>query len=166
VAHGATLIHPGAASGARRWPAERFAAVARTERAAGRRVVVTGGPDEVELANAVAGDGAVVLTGRTSLIELAGAVAAADRVLCGDTGVAHLATAFRTPSVVLFGPTPPALWGPPVDRPWHRTIWTGHAGSPHATEPHEGLLEIEVDEVLSELEQLPPALELSTGTVH
>src|SRR6266508_1477286 len=32
----ATLVHPGAASPARRWPAERFAAVARAEASAGR----------------------------------------------------------------------------------------------------------------------------------
>jgi ADP-heptose:LPS heptosyltransferase len=149
AAHGATLIHPGAASGARRWPAERFAAVARAERAAGRQVVVTGGPDEVELARAVAGPGDVVLAGRTSLAELAGAVAAADRVACGDTGVAHMATAFGTPSVVLFGPTPPSLWGPPADRPWHQALWHGRRGDPHAAAPGAGLLAITVDEVIT-----------------
>ena len=121
VAVGATLIHPGAASGARRWPVERFAAVARAERTAGRRVVVTGGPDEVGLAEFL-GDLAalpqrVILAGRTDLIGLAALVAAAGRVVCGDTGVAHLATALRTPSVVLFGPTSPERWGPPADRP-------------------------------------------------
>ena len=41
-ARGATVVHPGAASPARRWPPERWAAVARAERRAGRRVVVTG----------------------------------------------------------------------------------------------------------------------------
>jgi ADP-heptose:LPS heptosyltransferase len=153
-AAGATLIHPGAASGARRWPAERYAAVARAERAAGRRVVVTGGPDEVELAHAVATDGDVVLAGRTGLAELAGAVAAADRVVCGDTGVAHLATALGTPSVVLFGPTAPAVWGPPRDRSWHRVIWRGSVGDPHAAEPDAGLLAIEIDEVVAALEDL------------
>src|SRR5512132_2403121 len=53
-AWGATLIHPGAASGARRWPAERWAAVARAETAAGRRVIVTGGVEETPLARTVA----------------------------------------------------------------------------------------------------------------
>ena len=53
-AAGATLVHPGAASPSRRWPPERFAEVARSELAAGRRVIVTGGPDEVDLANDVA----------------------------------------------------------------------------------------------------------------
>lgn len=155
---GATLVHPGAASGARRWPPERFAAVARAEREAGRRVVVTGGPDEVDLARRVAaaaelGDEAV-LAGRTDLLGLTRAVAASDRVVCGDTGVAHLATALRTPSVVLFGPTSPHEWGPP-DRPRHLALWAGRRGDPHGDEPDPGLLAISVDEVLSALGHQP-----------
>ena len=47
---------------------------------------------------------------RFDLLELTAVVAAAARVVCGDTGVAHLATALGTPSVVLFGPTSPARW--------------------------------------------------------
>jgi ADP-heptose:LPS heptosyltransferase len=147
AARGATIIHPGAASGARRWPAERWAAVARAERAAGRRVVVTGGPGERALAAAVAERaglaGGAVLAGRTGLLELSAAVAAAGRVACGDTGVAHLATAFGTPSVVLFGPTPPQEWGPPASGSRHLALWAGRRGDPHAGEPDPGLLAIE-----------------------
>jgi ADP-heptose:LPS heptosyltransferase len=154
AAHGATLIHPGAASGARRWPAERWAAVARAELEAGRRVVITGGAAERTLATAVASaarlPGAAVLAGRTSLLELAAAVDAAARVACGDTGVSHLATALGTPSVVLFGPTPPAEWGPP---PGHRhvALWAGRRGDPHAEAPDPGLLAIGADEVSAAL---------------
>jgi ADP-heptose:LPS heptosyltransferase/uncharacterized protein YjbJ (UPF0337 family) len=147
-APGATVIHPGAASPARRWPAERWAAVARAERAAGRRVVVTGSASERPLAERVAGEGIEVLAGRTGLLELAALVADAGRVLCGDTGVAHLATAFGTPSVVLFGPTPPEEWGPP-DRARHVAIHHGGRGDPHGDEPDPGLLAITVDEVLA-----------------
>lgn len=154
-ARGATLIHPGAASEARRWPAERWAAVARAERAAGRPVVVTGSAGERALAAAVAEQAGLppraVLAGRTSLLELAAAVAAARRVACGDTGVAHLATALGTPSVVLFGPTPPAEWGPPEDDPRHAVLWAGRRGDPHADTPNLGLLEIGVDDVLDRL---------------
>ncbi|MDQ3822907.1 MAG: glycosyltransferase family 9 protein, partial [Actinomycetota bacterium] len=78
----------------------------------------------------------------------------AGRVVCGDTGVAHLATAFATPSVVLFGPTPPSLWGPPPGRTWHRALWAGGRGDPHADAPHPGLLEIRVDDVLAALAAL------------
>jgi len=158
--HGATVIHPGAASNARRWPAARFAAVARAEAAAPRAVLITGGPDERDLALDVArraglGD-RTVLAGHTTLRELAAVVAGAGRVVCGDTGVAHLATAFGVPSVVLFGPTPPDEWGPPPGRrDRHRVLWSGRAGDPHAAEPDRGLLRISVDDVLAELDALP-----------
>jgi ADP-heptose:LPS heptosyltransferase len=160
-AQGATLVHPGAASPARRWPAERFAAVARAEARAGRRVVVTGGPDEVALAHEVATGAGVprgaVHAGQSGVLALGRLVAAADRVVCGDTGVAHLATALGTPSVVLFGPTSPALWGPPADRPWHRALWAGTSGDPHGQLPDPGLLAIAVDQVLEALGDLPAA---------
>jgi Glycosyltransferase family 9 (heptosyltransferase) len=160
-ARGATLVHPGAGSPARRWPAERFAAVARAEARAGRPVVVTGGPDEVGLAQEVAAGAGVpraaVHAGRQSVLALGRLVAAADRVVCGDTGVAHLATAVGTPSVVLFGPTSPALWGPPADRPWHRALWAGTSGDPHGQLPDPGLLAIAVDQVLEALGDLPAA---------
>ena len=156
---GATVIHPGAASAARRWPAERFAAVARAEAAAGRRVLVTGGPDDEGLARSVAtlaglGPGAS-LAGRTGLAQLTRVVASAGRVVCGDTGVAHLATALGTPSVLLFGPTSPHAWGPPPDRPRHVVLWAGRTGDPHADRPDPGLLEISVEEVLAALARVP-----------
>jgi ADP-heptose:LPS heptosyltransferase len=157
VAAGATLVHPGAAAPARRWPVERWGAVVRTEVAAGRRVVVTGGPDEVELARAVAGDlvpPEAVLAGRTDVLELAAVVAAAGRVVCGDTGVAHLATALGRPSVVLFGPVPPAEWGPPP-QPRHVALWAGRRGDPLAGAPDAGLLALGVDDVVAALERLP-----------
>jgi ADP-heptose:LPS heptosyltransferase len=158
AARGATLIHPGAASPARRWPPGRWAAVARAVRAAGRRVVVTAGAGEGELARAV---GPVVET--PALLDLAAAVAAAGRVLCGDTGVAHLATAFGTPSVLLFGPTPPAEWGPPADRPRHRVLWRGRRGDPHGDEIDPGLLAIEVEDVLAALGHAPRRAPALTG---
>jgi ADP-heptose:LPS heptosyltransferase/uncharacterized protein YjbJ (UPF0337 family) len=150
---GASVIHPGAASAARRWPAERWAAVAAAERRAGRRVVVTGSAPERPLAEAVARggglDAADVLAGRTDLLALAAVVAAAGRVLCGDTGIAHLATAFGVPSVLLFGPTPPAAWGPPRDRPQHVVLHRGGRGDPHGDAPDPGLLAITVEDVLA-----------------
>lgn len=158
IASGATLVHPGAASEARRWPAERFAAVARAESMGGRRVIVTGSAAELPLARRVAGLAGLpadaVFAGRTNALRLARLVADAGRVVCGDTGVAHLATAFATPSIVLFGPTPPALWGPPPGRCWHRVLWAGRSGDPHAQTPDPGLLEITVEHVLAELAEL------------
>jgi len=155
--HSATVLHPGAAAPARRWPAERWAAVARAERAAGRDVVVSAGPGEEEAARAVAAVAGLPpdrVRAGGDLADLARLVAGAGRVACADTGVAHLATALRVPSVVLFGPTPPAEWGPPRDRPEHRVLWTGRRGDPNGPAPDPGLLEIEPDAVSAELAAL------------
>jgi ADP-heptose:LPS heptosyltransferase len=167
IAWGATLLHPGAASAARRWPVERWAAVARAERARRRRVILTGSPADVPLVDAVARragvPGEANFAGRTSIIDLASLVGAAGRVVSGDTGVAHLATALRTPSVVLFGPVSPAEWGPPADRSWHRVLWAGRCGDPHAYAPDPGLLAITVRHVLEALDGLDSGV-ASVGT--
>jgi ADP-heptose:LPS heptosyltransferase len=155
---GAAVVHPGAAFPGRRWPPERFAAVARHLTATGHDVRITGGPAEVELAHAVAAGAGLgpraVLAGRTSPLELAALIAAARVVVSGDTGVAHLATAYRRPSVVLFGPVSPALWGPPA-RPQHVALWHGDGrGDPWGTELDPALGRITVDEVTRALDGL------------
>ncbi len=152
---GAVVIHPGAASGARRWPAERFGTVARWATDEGLPVVITGGPEEVGLARQVAEAAGLppyaVRAGGQDLAELAATLAHARLLICGDTGVAHLATGFRTPSVVLFGPISPRLWGPP-ERPDHVVIWYGDdaaPGDPHAATPDPALLRITPTEVIA-----------------
>jgi ADP-heptose:LPS heptosyltransferase len=163
---GATVVHPGAASAARRWPLARWAHVVGHERRAGREVVVTGGAAERELTGELCRLGGLPATrnlaGRTGIVELARIVAGAGRTVSGDTGVAHLATALGTPSVVLFGPVAPSLWGPPPEWAQHRPIWKGHRGDPHGTAPDPGLLAITVDDVLVELQALDDVV--ATGT--
>ena len=159
VAEGATVVHPGAASAARRWPVDRFAELARRERRRGRPVLVTGSAGERDLAIEVAERAGLerqaVLAGRTDLGELARVVATAGRVICGDTGIGHLATAFGTPSVLLFGPTAPARWGPPAGRSQHVVLWAGREGDPHAGVPDPGLLALTVDDADAAMADLP-----------
>lgn len=163
---GATIVHPGAAARARQWPPDRFVAVARALARAGHRVVVTGGPADGELAAQVAaGAGAQACTA-LSVAELCAVVSAARLVVCGDTGIAHVATNYRTPSVVLFGPVSPAVWGPPPDRR-HRALWHGAPsgspipGDPHGTEPDPRLLRISVAEVLSAVRDVDRGVRLA-----
>lgn len=149
---GAVVVHPGAAYPARRWPADRFASVARALADDGHVVVLTGSPDEAALAEDVRRrarlPAASLLAGRTDLAELAALVADARLVVCGDTGTAHLASAYRRPSVLLFGPTPPSRWGPPPGP--HTVLWHGAGpGDPHGSELDPALAAITVDEVLA-----------------
>jgi ADP-heptose:LPS heptosyltransferase len=121
-------------------------------------VRITGGPAEVPLARAVAGGAGLgegcVLAGRTTTLELAAVVAGARVVVSGDTGMAHLATAYRRPSVVLFGPVSPALWGPPP-RPQHVVLWHGDGTvDPWGTELDPALAGVTVDEVTAALDDL------------
>jgi len=163
-ARGAALLHPGAADAARRWPPRRWAAVARSLRQADLEVLLTGAPEEVDLARAIARDAGLparsVLAGRTDLLDLVAIVAAAAFVVSGDTGVAHVATATSTPSVVLFGPVPPSEWGPPPCSR-HVALWAGRRGDPHAPTVDPGLLRLTVEDVLAAVEGL--RREMSSG---
>lgn len=107
------VLHPGTSAPARAWPVARFAETARQLRAEGRRVAVTGGPQETALTQGAAAGVSVDLGGRTSMSELAAVLAGADVVVAGNTGPAHLAAATGTPVVSLFAPTVPAVrWAP------------------------------------------------------
>lgn len=158
-APGAVVVHVGAAYGSRSWPAERFAVVARTLAASGRRVVLTGSSAERDRADAVAAAAglpdAANLAGRTGLAELAALVADAALVVTVDTGAAHLATAYATPSVVLFGPAPVVRWGPPPGGP-HVVLTDGRVrrGDVFADEPDPALLAVTPQDVLEAAEGL------------
>jgi ADP-heptose:LPS heptosyltransferase len=158
AAPGAVVVQPGAKAPSRRWPPERFAVVAGRLAEAGHRVVVTGGPEDRVLAETVARQAGLspeaVLAGRSDLAGLAALVAGAALVVSNDTGVGHLATAYGTPSVLLFGPTPPTRWGPPAGRPRHVVLWAGETGDPFADRPSPGLLRLTADDVLSAAHRL------------
>jgi ADP-heptose:LPS heptosyltransferase len=154
---GFTVVHVGAGSPSRQWPADRWVAVVRYLSAAGHTVVLTGSPGERQLVSSVCNGArlpadAARYTG--DIWELTQLIAGARLVLCADTGPSHLATAFRRPSVTLFGPVPPAWWGPPPGNPQHRTIWAGRLGDPYASAVDPGLMAISPEFVVSTVEEL------------
>jgi ADP-heptose:LPS heptosyltransferase len=111
------VLNPGAAWPNKRWPAERFGALAAAlfDRS-GLRSFVTWGPSEQELADAVcrASSGAAQPAPPTSIADLAVMMRDAALVVAGDTGPLHIAAAMGAPLVGLYGPTWPERNGP-----WH-----------------------------------------------
>jgi ADP-heptose:LPS heptosyltransferase len=155
-------VHPGTSVPARAWSPELNAALVSALAERGRRVVVTGGPDERDLTAFVAGSEAVDLGGETSFADLADVLAVADAVVVANTGPAHLAAAVGTPVVSLFAPTVPAVrW-----RPWGVPhVLLGDQAAPCAgsrakvcpIEGHPCLNSVTVSDVLAALERLTPA---------
>jgi ADP-heptose:LPS heptosyltransferase len=153
------VVHVGAFYGSRAWPVERFAAVAADLTAAGQQVVVSGGGADRDRAEQTAAlaqlPDSAVLAGRIGLDEFAALVAGASLLVSVDTGAAHLASAYRIPSVVIFGPAPPEEWGPPADGP-HVVLTdpSRRRGDAFAAEPDPALLSVTVEQVLAAAHRL------------
>ncbi len=104
-------IHPGAGSRSKTWPFERFARVAAEW---GSACLWLEGPAEKELAPPP--DPPSVVADDLPLGVVLALLHRATAYLGNDSGVSHLAAAAGTPSVVLFGPTDPAVWRPAGDQ--------------------------------------------------
>jgi heptosyltransferase II len=111
-------LNPGAEYGpAKRWPAERYAAVAREiSRRIGSSIwLAFGAAGDQALCQEIAqraGGCVLDLAGQTSLRELMALLKLCRLLLTNDTGPMHLAAALGTPVVVPFGSTSPELTGP------------------------------------------------------
>ena len=117
------IVHPGSSTPSRRWPAQRFAAVADAL-ADHLPVVITGTDAERDIAartTTAMRHPAIDLAGESSLGGLFALVERAAIVVSNDTGVAHVADAVGTPSVVVFTLSDPRRWGP-LDRRLHRVV--------------------------------------------
>lgn len=107
-------VHLGAAYGdAKVWHHERVAEFCALRGRAGDAAVLLGAPEDAPAAAEVlARTRALSLVGRDSPELLPALLTELDALVSGDTGVAHLAAALGTPTVVLFGPTDPELTAP------------------------------------------------------
>lgn len=105
-------IAPGSARATKRWPPDRFGAVARGLAAGGMRSVIVGAPHETAAcAEASGGEDArsVDLAGRLDLRLLPAIAARAAAMVGNDSAPTHVAAAVGTPVTVVFGPTVPAM---------------------------------------------------------
>jgi heptosyltransferase-2 len=150
------VLHPGANWPHKRWAPERFAALGdRLVESQRVHVVITGGPADAALADAVKHrmrHPAVVIAGQTTLRQLAAVLEQAQLIVSNDTGILHVAAALRRPVVALYGPTSSALTGP-LGEP-QRIAIVHHADCcPHVPcyqpdhPPHPGMDAITVEEV-------------------
>jgi lipopolysaccharide heptosyltransferase I len=119
------LIHPGTSlfGKAKRWPLDRFADLAnRIVEALRFKVVVAWGPGERPMAEAIVKNSKAMMAMETrSLLELAELLRRATLFIGADSGPLHLASAVGVPSVALFGPKDPAVYGP--FNPRHRVVY-------------------------------------------
>ena len=153
-------LSPGAKWATKRWPAERFAALARRALAAGCDVAVQGSPDERALCAEIVAQapGSLDLSGNVDIPTLMGLVHECTAFIANDSGPMHLARALGVPTLAIFGSTDPGMFA-----------WTGHralfAGLPCAPCSFYGrdacplghlrcLLDIEVEAAWTALEAL------------
>jgi ADP-heptose:LPS heptosyltransferase len=154
-------IHAGAQLPSRRWPVDRFAAVADAVAASGRSVILTGSAGEAAIVDDLARRmrrRATSLAGRTTLGALGALIERAEALVCNDTSVSHIAAALGCPSVVISCGADVARWAP-LDTARHRVLWQALPCRPcaHAACPfgHACAEAIAPDDVLAALAGLP-----------
>lgn len=114
-------LHPGGSGRwkTKRWDLERWAALCNALIQRNIRVVITGGPQERGLADALRrhlSSSPLMLIGQTSMMELACVIKRCAAFVAHDSSPLHLAAAVGTPAIALFGPTDPARHLPPAFR--------------------------------------------------
>jgi ADP-heptose:LPS heptosyltransferase len=117
-------IHPGSRGAWRQWPTEYFAALADYSIEQGFTAVITGTKDELNIVNEVVKKmkhQPVIAAGKTTLGAAGILIRDAYALISNCTGVSHMASAFKTPSIVLSMDGEPGRWAP-LDRKIHRVI--------------------------------------------
>ncbi|HEX4327668.1 MAG TPA: glycosyltransferase family 9 protein [Burkholderiales bacterium] len=106
------VLHVGAGSVLRHWPAERWMALAQHLEARGLTPVWSAGPQEMQLVESIDPQQRYPsLAGRLDLAQLWHLLAGARLLVVPDTGIAHLAKLTATPTVCLYGPGSDVLFG-------------------------------------------------------
>ncbi len=96
------------------WPAAYWVELAKAMQCSGEKVVLCGGRLEVETARylqQMLGQQVISLVNETTLLTLGAVLARARLVIGGDTGPMYMAAALQVPTLFLFGPTDPLIYG-------------------------------------------------------
>jgi len=107
------VLHVGASSPLKMWPPERWRALAEFVEARGLVVVLSAGPGETAILDAIDPASARTrIAGTLSLVQLRQVLEHAALLVCPDTGIAHLGRIGGVPTVTLFGPGSAVICGP------------------------------------------------------
>ena len=103
------LIFPGSGSPAKNWPVENFLWAGKRFQCSGLKPLLVLGPAEEKIS--ISGSKMEQIRCR-SLEDLQNLIQKSRVLLGNDSGPMHLGAMFNKPGLVLFGPTPPAIWRP------------------------------------------------------
>jgi len=108
------VLRPGASQANKRWPVERFAAIARWLRESyAMTSVVNLGPGDEPIAAEVRNHfGSGIILDSLDLRELIALIAGSGLFVANDTGPTHIAAALGKKSVVIFGASDSKVWSP------------------------------------------------------
>ncbi len=161
------VMHPGSGdySTARRWPPDRFAALADAwaARHGGTVVLVDASPEVTAAVRQAAHSPVVDLGGQTTLWQMIALIRRCDLFIGNDSGPLHVAAAANVPTVGIYGPSNHLAWGPwgqrtaivKRDLPCMPCFYRGHRlGTPQGCPPRPCLTELPVEQVLAVAEGL------------
>lgn len=113
------LIHPGTAFFTKQWPAENFARTAEFLAEKGLQPVAIGSKSESNVLERLRNESKVSITtfDDLSLPEITALASKARLFVGNDSGIAHIAAAVNTPSIVIFGSSNRDHWRPWTDSP-------------------------------------------------
>lgn len=117
-------IHPGSRSNERRWDLKKFAQVADVATTQGYTVVFTGTKEEESIVKTVQrhmSHFSLSLAGKTPLGATASLLKQARLLITNDTGISHVASALKTPSIVIFTGSEMERWAP-LNKRLHKAL--------------------------------------------
>ncbi|MFB3886151.1 MAG: glycosyltransferase family 9 protein [Thermodesulfobacteriota bacterium] len=159
----AVVLHPGSGSKKKVWPLDRFLSLARIlrDRFGSKILIILGpaeGPETEGFFEGLDAQGFIPVRG-LSLLQVASVMEGCRLFIGNDSGISHLASALRIPTIALFGPTDPRIWSPRGEKV--RVVKKETACSPCTRErffqcaDSECLKRIAIEDVLLEIGTLP-----------
>jgi ADP-heptose:LPS heptosyltransferase len=160
------ILHPGSGSKRKVWPLDRFLSLAHIlqDRFSSKILIILGPAERPEIETVFEGldPNRFIQVKGFSLLQVASVMEGCRLFIGNDSGVSHLASALRIPTIALFGPTDPRVWSPRGEKVW--VVKKETPCSPCTRErlfqcvDSECLRKIEIEDVLEGIERLGVAI--------